>query len=390
MTSMVNPDAGSPPQEIGTRVHLKSLDGLRGLALLLVFYFHCGPEKPIPILHEGAWAGVDLFFVLSGFLITGILLDTRGHANYFKNFYARRALRIFPLYYGVLLVLLLLTPVLHTQWSAWEVTFPIYASNFGLHFADIGHHSHFDIQHFWSLAVEEQFYFLWPLVISLVQDRRKLSYLCLGLMIVSPMLRTWIDFYSPIRSPYDFNYVMLPTRMDALLTGGLLAILVRSDKAAYWLRYLRWSSWVWLALMIGMLGITHSAHPEDPLMNTVGLSLLALFFASLIAHALVPAGLISRLFRWSWLRSIGKYSYGMYVYHELFRPSLYPVVHLATVLLHSLSLGHIAFFFGWLLTVYSMAWLSYTFFESRFIHLKRYFPYAANAETQVEPAPAGV
>src|ERR1700744_2918814 len=117
--------------------HIRSLDGLRGVAFLMVFFRHYGISshqgsswiKIVTSICSVGWVGVDLFFVLSGFLITGILLDTRGRPGYFANFYARRALRIFPLYYTVMGVLFVLTPWLHLEWHKGHLAYLFYAGN---------------------------------------------------------------------------------------------------------------------------------------------------------------------------------------------------------------------------------------------------------------------
>jgi peptidoglycan/LPS O-acetylase OafA/YrhL len=178
---------GSPRQSAR---HISSLDGFRGIAFLLVFMRHyaLSTHTNSAIIHaamtigEGGWIGVDLFFALSGFLITGILLDTRGTKGYFRNFFARRILRIFPLYYGVFVLLLLLTPFLHLQWHPGHLLYLVYLGNIaylvntglGKIVPDVS------LIHFWSLAVEEQFYLIWPCVIFFITSRRRLVWVCLG------------------------------------------------------------------------------------------------------------------------------------------------------------------------------------------------------------------
>src|SRR5690349_12365341 len=169
---------------------LPALDGLRGLAVLGVLIVHAkillntAPpfENALRTLSEFGAYGVDLFFVLSGFLITGILLDTRDSANYFRTFYARRFLRLFPIYYGYLLVIALVLPALH---HAVRTSMEDYGGSWGWYLAYLSNwkagHGASDpfLGHFWSLAVEEQFYLLWPAMIFLV-PRRMLAYFFLG------------------------------------------------------------------------------------------------------------------------------------------------------------------------------------------------------------------
>src|ERR1035441_8464452 len=164
--------------------HYPALDGLRGVAILAVFFYHfAGGQSSRNIfvqIWSGVagigWMGVDLFFVLSGFLITGILFDTAHKQAKVRNFYARRSLRIFPLYYGVLLVFLLLTPVLPLHWRPGHLLYFFYLSNV-MPILTPGLSSpgpKMVVGHLWSLAVEEQFYLIWPFIVWYVKDRRKL------------------------------------------------------------------------------------------------------------------------------------------------------------------------------------------------------------------------
>src|SRR5260370_3776566 len=155
--------------------HIKALDGLRGAAILLILYDHLFWSNSqsgnrffdfLNQVRDSSWVGVNLFFALSGFLITGILFETLHDSNYFRTFYARRALRIFPLYYGFLFVLLALTKPLHFQWNGWQYYHLTYTSNLALwryHVPLIL--PNFNINHFWSLDVEEQFYLICPFVV---------------------------------------------------------------------------------------------------------------------------------------------------------------------------------------------------------------------------------
>ena len=186
--------------------HILALDGLRGMAILGVILFHAAVEyapstlsgKALGAVFNVGWGGVDLFFVLSGFLITGILLETRGTAGFFRNFYARRTLRIFPLYYGVLFVIFVVlphyrpfdTPGLQTiaRNQGWFWT---YLTNFGfiVHGSVFGNSDWLLLNHFWSLAVEEQFYLVWPLLVYLLSGR-SLRVICVFLFVEALFLRS--------------------------------------------------------------------------------------------------------------------------------------------------------------------------------------------------------
>ena len=172
--------AQTAPPAPPARRHIPVLDGLRGLAVVLVLLFHLDrlsgaawPDRVLARLFGAGWVGVDLFFVLSGFLITGILVDTAAQRNFFRNFYARRALRIFPLYYALLVVGFAVyptfAPAIHAdrdwrlfldgQWWFWS-----YLANIRL--AAVGG-APMNFGHLWSVAIEEQFYLVWPLLLLL-------------------------------------------------------------------------------------------------------------------------------------------------------------------------------------------------------------------------------
>jgi peptidoglycan/LPS O-acetylase OafA/YrhL len=219
-----------------SQTYFPTLDGLRAVAFLMVFTFH---YLQLP----WGWAGVDIFFVLSGFLITGILFDSRDEPHRIRNFYVRRTLRIFPLYYGVILLLVLLYPIFHWEWNWHWLAWPLYVGNF------LRGHRPFlvrsplemlaDFQplsrtfpsvqpylgHFWSLCVEEQFYLVWPCVVFLVRDRRKLLTLCLACVVVCPLARTLGSHTLPqFMLDQEVLYRWTPFRIDALLLGGALAL----------------------------------------------------------------------------------------------------------------------------------------------------------------------
>src|SRR5687767_5633954 len=215
-----------------------ALDGVRGFAILLVLVLHFsayGHELPrsgllIDQLYyrvaAAGWIGVDLFFVLSGFLITGILYDAKGSPHYFRNFYIRRTLRIFPLYYGALILFLVIFPLLwpnhgglrsmqNDGWWYWT-----YLSN--LKIARDGWPQFGAIGHFWSLAVEEQFYLIWPLLV-LALNRRQLQITCVLCLIAALAVRVVLNAQG--NNPAAF--VLTPARLDALAVGAYLALAAR-------------------------------------------------------------------------------------------------------------------------------------------------------------------
>ncbi len=241
--------------------HMAALDGVRGLAIALVLCVHfIGDDVPQSLLERGVtrlacygvW-GVDLFFVLSGFLITGILYDARGGPGYFRNFYLRRTLRIFPLHYAVLAFLFVLLPALplpypaglaeaaeHQRWL-WP-----YAGNLYLSWQGAWSALPF-VGHFWSLAVEEHFYLVWPVVV-LFCSRRALLAVCVGCGVFALSLRVALA----LAGVSDVALVAFtPCRLDALCAGAFLAVTLRAVglermaqvPARRWRRWRRWSPW---------------------------------------------------------------------------------------------------------------------------------------------------
>ncbi len=183
--------------------HVLAFDGLRGLAVILVLFFHLGAVsfgghgwlmRWLGNLQLSGWIGVEIFFTLSGFLITRILLQTSRDQHYFRNFYLRRTLRIFPLYYGTLAILGVLALALRLDWNGCLPALLLYVQNFrtgdeGLRLALTGKHGPILLAHFWSLAVEEQFYLFWPLLVWLLRGRRLFLAGPILIVIVCPLLR---------------------------------------------------------------------------------------------------------------------------------------------------------------------------------------------------------
>jgi peptidoglycan/LPS O-acetylase OafA/YrhL len=263
----------------------------------------------------------SIFFVLSGFLITGILVDSLEEEGFFKKFYARRVLRIFPLYYCVLFVLFLLSPWLHLHWHGMGWLMLGYLQN--LHPSRIANFSPgagIALNHLWSLAVEEQFYLVWPAIVFFVRDRHKLLLITLWMSAAALILRLVLIAAGVWTYTIHLNTV---TRADTLLLGGTLALLYRSPR---WKRVVRVAPWGFLTALcavlvsIKLIGFGSSYYDTPaPQFWWYGLwyTVVALGWACLIACSLRPASACEWIFEWQWLRFLGKYSYGIYVLHMI-------------------------------------------------------------------------
>jgi len=379
----------------------------------MVFYQHYLASY-YPSLNWG-WTGVDFFFVLSGFLITGILYDTRNSVHRYRHFYIRRSLRIFPLYYGVLLAGLLLSPVFHWVWHPAWILWPLYLGNYARFIwlcdwyqntgvldhlrSSLPYKSPFFLYlgHFWSLCVEEQFYLVWPWIIYTVGDRVRLRNFCLTICSLCLVARVIVAcFLSPAYLNAEILYRLTPLRADALLLGGALALMLRGPEAHTIVRLTRPAvpffvgGFVVFELLYRHT-IHHLYHPVAgaPVLDTLGYSLIDLFAGMLIILSLNPSGLSYRLFTVAPLRRLGQVSYGFYIFHDL--------PHIAYALLVARMIGGhsidarkpvalIAFF-----ATLALSFLSFRYFESPFLRLKqRYAPtdsqLTKHVITQVDPA----
>ena len=242
MTTAVLPLFEAAPDVAKSRLaptparHIPALDGLRGMAILLVtlyrFTTQGAAEGVSPAFEFGLGnRGVDLFFVLSGFLITGILYDAKSEQHYFRNFYMRRSLRIWPLYYGALLVTLVVLPwfssaaaTMFAQAREHQVWLWLYGANVLNAYEGAWCLGRFD--HFWSLAVEEHFYLVWPLVVYFCSRRTSLV-ICTLMIVVTPLARIgWLACGGNSTAVEVFTLF----RLDALAVGAWIALAMRSPE----------------------------------------------------------------------------------------------------------------------------------------------------------------
>lgn len=401
------------------RKHFPALDGLRGLAILLVLATHyvmVAPtenwfERGVKSICNHGWAGVDLFFVLSGFLITGILYDCKWQKSYFKNFYSRRFLRVFPLYYGFLTVLLLgmlavkissnwiagmphLNNLWHIQPYLWTYTFNI-ACAFGHGSAHLGQ--------LWSLSVEEQFYLVWPLIIF-VCSRKTAIRVCVALIGIALLLRLALTLFVPQVDVYFFTL----TRMDPLAMGALAALLIRTPGPPAISTRVIGAILLGVSLLLAFRFIialfskalaSDSAQGHSAIIaavpfwknlwdNAFIFSVVGIFFVCLLILTIQPGSLIqqplSNIFSSRPLRTAGKYSYGWYVFHfPLWTLSLSFLVwcHQLQTVHNSLAIYLILVVVNFIAS-FSMAVGSYHLYEKHFLKLKKYFPERATSSGQ--------
>ncbi len=366
------------------RRNMPSLDGLRGLAIGGVLASHFlaswptaspGDRAFIALVGLG-WSGVDLFFVLSGFLITGILVDTLGAATWWGSFLARRTLRIFPLYYLALAIFWwagpaagLIDPWTLRRWGWW------YWGYLG-NWAFAAEQTIPSLTHFWSLAVEEQFYLLWPAVVWLARGRW-LAWVAAGLFAAGPLLRLVIVEASgwPVGSAFRVT----PGRLDQLALGALLAVLFRSAAGRAWLW--RWWRPVAVAGALGFLALGLPLGPFD--MHRAPLeiwahTLLGLAYGGLLCGAVAgegTGGALQRLLGVAPLQVLGRYSYGLYVVHYFVQEAGLPLLRRWPAGATALTTRGGVLAWAAVATAVSLglAWLSWHLFERRFLALKSRF-----------------
>ena len=362
------------------KTRIPALDGVRGLALLLVVLYHVVifgrvpavslPERLIEGIALQSWIGVDLFFVLSGFLITGILLRARGTEHYYRNFMMRRVLRIFPLYYLFIALFFLVLPVLfpwHTELQklpplqAW---YWFYIPNVRIFLQGDWYATY--AEHTWSLAIEEQFYLAWPLVVMLAGPKRLLWIGGIG-TLCSLAFRIWLAIHG---ADYAKTLVLTPAHLDGVMLGSMLAVLIESDEPQKLRRLFL------AAVGVSVVGLAATA--VAPLNYATKHFAFTVTWASLLFAAMIglmvtgrPGSQLERFFGSRVLRFVGFYSYGLYLFHEsIFRElGRHLPTRTGPAWVHWIALTLI----GSVLSVL-VAMGVYHGYEKHFLSLKRFFP----------------
>jgi peptidoglycan/LPS O-acetylase OafA/YrhL len=338
-------------------MRIRQWDGVRAVAILLVFSEHAFGLKL-------GWAGVDLFFVLSGLLITRILRQDRDTPGYWRRFYLKRAARISP----PLLVLFFVCsfyPVPRALW--WEVIF--FLSNFARLLFPYAHTPVFIT---WSLAIEEQFYLLWPFAIKFL-NTRQLIRLLVAIVILEPFLRGMV---TPFIHSWDPVYYLTPFRIDGLALGSLIAVLLEDERAQA--RITSLAGPVFFTSMVCLIGgmaiFPSFRRPANSVVfNSLGYTLVILVSASLICYTLLhEKAMVTKFLSLSGLAVLGTISYGIYLYHGIF-------IEVVTVQGHKLASRLLAF-----AAVTVCCWFSFRFYERpviRWVHkvVKERLPRGAHA-----------
>jgi peptidoglycan/LPS O-acetylase OafA/YrhL len=358
-------------RDLASRSYYPALDGMRGMAILLVVIYH--NFNFINYTFFG-WLGVDLFFVLSGFLITQILLQTFNSKNYLSIFYIKRALRIFPLYYAALIVFLLILPTTlkdtsiidyYTSNQLWLWVFLqnwLYIfkqpSGFGL------------LNHFWSLAVEEQFYLLWPILVLLIKKPKHLLIFIAFILILVIALRLYV-WIERIENLHYYNLYTF-SRIDGICIGCMVALVQKINK-----QFLSKSD-TWIVLIFALLNflfyfINKFSRFSFPFLAMIGYTTFAMIFGLLVNIGTTESShWITRIFNNCFLRFFGKISFGLYVIHWpvyiLMREKVSTWMNIYSPLNAEIIISTLLTMIAIILSL-----ISYYTFEKRFLSIKQVF-----------------
>ncbi len=310
--------------------HIPVLDGLRGFAVLYVIIFHFFPSATssgfLTAIASFGFSGVDLFFVLSGFLITGILIRSKTEKNYFFNFYVRRFLRIFPLYYSMLFIFLIVVPHItyFRQFNYFTIvdgaSYPYWL--FLMNYPSFHSLTHQFLFVAWSLCIEEQYYLFVPAIVYLLNKERLLNFLLL-VFTASFLIRTisFFVFHTDASVLYHSAY----TRLEGIALGGILRLSFENNGLKNHRQRFASLFPLFALLVSGMVVFCKYIIVEPvslnyhPLMITFGYLLSSLMYGSLMTRCLIENknGYTRTFFSTAFLRTTGKYSYAMYLFHPL-------------------------------------------------------------------------
>ncbi len=384
---------GSGPSEVENRIlakHVPELDGIRGLAVLSVMLFHQTVLIPVTSFDRGFVAfsqmlqyGVDLFFVLSGYLITGILYYSKPTQHYYRNFYARRTLRIFPLYYLILFLAFVVLPSFqHSKAEKWghttgssQIYYWLFLSNWFIALSGFGPRNGL-VDLSWTLAIEEQFYLTWPVIVRsfILQQLQRICYFVLAFSVLTRIL------LSVFNAPTIWSWMLTPAHLDGLAIGSWIALASRVPGRLQKISHL--AGWILPASLL-LLGIPYLLPSGGGValfkITTVCIPLIvSLACGSFLILSLTGArsSLLNRMLRSQFLTLFGVFSYALYLFHNpvqaLLKGTLFPPSRFPT-LFGSPLIGQLGFYIIATAITLPLAWLSWHLYEKRWLTLKRFF-----------------
>ncbi len=366
------------PKKISAENYIPQLDGLRGIAILMVVWFHYSAGFAF---FSFGWSGVDLFFVLSGYLITGRLLPYLSDKKIFRKFYWNRFVRIIPLYFGFLILFfagwfLFASPqslasyrYYHNHWYAFFLFFQNWAFILNYQMSPGG------LAHLWSLAVEEQFYLFLPMFLFLLKERKKILYASVFLIIVIVICRSIFFYFFLTNKGYEIIYWNTFFRLDSFLTGLILFITIENKiTLPKFSLFLKYTACLSMIILFMELIVFRNAYAGSFFYLTAGYTAVAVTYAFLIYITLVKKNkIISSITNNIFFKHTGKISYSIFIFHL-------PVYTLLLGLLNKLNLSyHLSINSNSLLIInglcclpitYLLSHLSYKYYESYFLKFK--------------------
>jgi len=357
--------------------YIKSLDGLRALAVTVVILYHYYFGRNWGF----GWMGVQLFFVLSGFLITSILLKSKlAHfRHYLGEFYWRRALRIFPVYFGFLGAVLIVFLLVGFPANFAEVSAYLFSYTYNYLPLIEGYKVDFVFTHFWSLSVEEQFYLFWPFIIYFLNDLQ-LKRLILFIIIISPLFRFGVYEYLALSDTYELQelgqilYRFTPAQVDAFAFGAAIPIfsLTKKIKPGGWLRF---SSILFIGAGLINLLVLNDGQPINWMsfgyengattnyQYVWTYTIINFLSSSLLMYLILKQNWLTKIFEWEPIVKVGRISYGMYIFHWPLKSVHYKFLD------PYISIPIVSFAIYYII-VFIISYLSFRLFESRFLNFK--------------------
>jgi peptidoglycan/LPS O-acetylase OafA/YrhL len=358
--------------------HIPQLDGLRGIAILMVICYHFFPNN---IVCNFGWSGVDLFFVLSGFLITGRLMPYLDDKKILLKFYRNRFLRIVPLYFGFLTLFFGAWFLLSSKETLGSFTF--YSDHWWQFFLFIQNwvfannliEAKTHVQHLWSIAVEEQIYLLFPLALIFISNKTKIFYFVL-FTIVAILISRWYYFTLAIpREGYPRIFYNTFFRFDSFLSGVLVYLIYNNQIQFKKVKtILQWSGLICFLVLFIYIFITKDAEKNNTFISGGGYTIIAIMYAGLLQVTLFKKNKIVNLITSSgFLRYTGRISYGMYIFHWPLFLVGFAVINKAFAYLHFIpgsTTIHIINVLICFPATYLISHLSFRYFESFFLKRK--------------------